>query len=102
MEEEIIMSTTQIPTAHTPVLDVEDGRWRASDNRDDAAGVKPGASPADRMTVNVGTVRAPFPVGCPARVAGVDRCVACRRAWTGRSRRSTRRSGKPAAWGRTA
>ena len=26
------MSTTQIPTAHTPVLDVEDGRWRASDN----------------------------------------------------------------------
>ena len=36
------MSTTQIPTAHTPVLDVEDGHWRASDNHGYAAGLHRG------------------------------------------------------------
>ena len=38
-------------------------------SHDDAAGVKPDASPVDRTTVNVGTVRGPLASG--------DRCVAC-------------------------
>ncbi len=37
-------------------------------SHDDAAGAKPGASPVDRTTVNMGTVRGPLPSG--------DRCVA--------------------------
>jgi hypothetical protein len=36
------MSTTRIPAAQAPVLDVEDGRWRASDNHAYAADLQRG------------------------------------------------------------
>jgi hypothetical protein len=78
------------------------GRWNVSGlagrgeglrrSHDETAGVKPGASPVDRTAVNVGTIDIPFPWG--------DRRVAGRRVSMGRSRRSTPRSGEPAAWGR--
>src|SRR5215212_2383524 len=80
------------------------GRWYVSGpagrgeglrrSHDETAGAKPGASPVDRTTANVGTARACSPVG--------DRRVAGQRARVGRSRRSTPRPGEPVAWGRTA
>src|SRR5690625_3939388 len=61
-------------------------------SHDDAAGAKPGASPVDRTTVNVGTIGTSFPCG--------DRCVADRRVPVGRSRRSTPSRGEPVHMGK--
>jgi hypothetical protein len=44
-------------------------------SHDETAGAKPGASPVNRTAVNVGTLRAPFPLG--------DRRVADRRVRVG-------------------
>ncbi len=66
-------------------------------SHDDAAGVKPGASPVDRMTVNVGTVHVALHNYRPARaVAWMGASPAEGR---GRGRRSTRTSGEPATSG---
>lgn len=71
-------------------------------NRDEAAGAKPGAKPVDRNAVNVGTVHVAVLLVAAASCGVEDRCVVCRRVCAGRSRRSTSRSGEPAAWGRAA
>ena len=71
-------------------------------SRDEAAGAKPGTSPVDRNTVNVGTAQVSVLAVVPARHDPGHRYVDSRRGCAGRSRRSTRSPGKPVTWGRAA
>lgn len=67
----------------------------------DAAGIQPGSSFIERITVNTGTGY------FGSRSVGLqptsrDRHIDCRTGWPGRSRRSTPSRGKPGTWGRAA
>lgn len=69
--------------------------------RGDAAGTQSGSYSVERTTVNTGTVPNLAPPPVSNRLPGLGASTADRLG-TGRSRRSTPRPGKPAAWGRAA